>query len=159
MLFRSKVTAQTNVQITAVALYTHQASAVIAPYSMVDATAHWRWSGVAAVLGNVFDIDVLPNQRHKANALFVATGVLYTLPTRILRAGTAAAATANIVVDSDVVRYGTSDVEGTVVIISSPVMIGSPTTRDPLKRTMYRKKSHRTMLRPYINRVMKAKVT
>lgn len=156
---KAKVTAQANAQTTAVALYTHQASAAVTPYSMVDATAHWEWSGIAEVLGNVFDIGVFPSQRHQAKVVLHSTGMVYALPTYVFRADTAATATADMVVDGVVIRYVTSDVLGTVVIVSSPATVGNPTTRDPLERTMYRKKSHRTMLRPYINRVMKAKVT
>lgn len=155
---KANVTTQTDAQITALALYIHQASAVIAPYSVIDATAHWKWSGDAAVLGSVFDIDVFPNQRHQAKALLASVGTLYAIPTYIFRAGTATTSTAEMVVSSDVVRYCTSDVVGNVVIVASPATVGSPTTRDPLKRTMYRKKTNRTMLRPYVNRVMKAKV-
>lgn len=156
---KAKVTAQTNAQTTAVALYTHQASAAVTPYSMVDATAHLEWSGIAEVLGNVFDIGVFPSQRHQAKAVMHSTGMVYAVPIYMVHADSAATASADMVVDGVVIRYVTSDVLGTVVIVSSPAMVGNPTTRDPLERTMYRKKSHRTMLRPYVNRVMKAKVT
>ena len=154
---RAKASGGATAQVVANALYSHEAAATLGNTADVAADAHWQWEGIADVLGSGFALEALPHQKHQAKVLLDSTGDLTAIATRVHRASAEHAGEADVVADSLMTRYGFAEILGEVSIVSSPAMVGSPSTRDPAERTMYRMKSERVMRRPFVDRVMKAK--
>ena len=155
---RAKAISGTAAEITATALYNHQAVVELVTASHVAAEAHWKWAGEAEVVGTGFGVEAFPAHLHRVSLLVQGTNDLAAQATYIQQARAMVDADSSVaVVEPLITRYAAAAVMGGVLINSSPATVGSPATRDPEERTMHRPFTNRTMQRPFVDRVMKAK--
>ena len=158
-IHRAKAVSNAHAQVTATGDYTHQAIASIDVSVDVASEAHWLWAGSADVVGTGFDLEGQPVLLHKAKSVINSSGLVDAVATHTQRATAVAGCNSDVVIEASIYRMGFADLLGEVLIVSSPATVGSAATRDPIERTMYRRETNRTLYRPFVDRVMKAKRT
>ena len=158
-IHRAKADSNSHAQVTATGVYTHQAIASIDASVDVASEAHWLWAGSADVLGTGFELEGQPVLSHKAKSDINSSGLVVAVATRTQRAAAFVGGKSDVVIEASIYRMGFADLLGEVLIVSSPATVGGSTARDPVERTMYRRETNRTLYRPFVDRVMKARRT